>query len=415
MAGCDDEVANGGSRLVDGGSPRWAPMLDFATEMSLRDSTAHREVTNRSRGDESVAKWADDTRQNTQSAAWCRGADNLQLFTGRYDRALVHRFGNGPGRLPWGTHHQSMDHELTPHLRLARDLRAEGFTSAMLDSRCRHGDLERLRWGAYRTVIDRLPAREAHLYLIAATDPQLAARTTYSHWSAAALYGLPLPDKGVDRVWITRPGDRGGFTRGNLHVVHCPLVDEDVVAGHGVSLTSPARTVVDVARHSSFRDGVMVADAALHRSLCTVDDLTAQLESARRRPGNARARAIVAFADCRSESPGESAIRVSIKRAGLPMPELQVQVYSSNGLLLGRTDFGWAGHRLLGEYDGEGKYGVLIRGDSTSVQAIMAEKRREASMTDEGWSFIRFTKADLRDEARAMERLRRALQRAARR
>lgn len=97
------------------------------------------------------------------------------------------------------------------------------------------------------------------------------------------------------------------------------------------------------------------------------------------------------------------------------MPELQVQVYSSNGLLLGRTDFGWAGHRLLGEYDGEGKYGVLIRGDSTSVQAIMAEKRREASMTDEGWSFIRFTKADLRDEARAMERLRRALQRAARR
>ena len=92
-----------------------------------------------------------------------------------------------------------------------------------------------------------------------------------------------------------------------------------------------ARTVVDVARRMSFEAAVAVADAALRsagRSEADIAACRAQLEAATRRakgwPGVPAARQVLAFADGRSESVGESRSRVAIARAGLPTPALQL-------------------------------------------------------------------------------------------
>ena len=45
----------------------------------------------------------------------------------------------------------------------------------------------------------------------------------------------------------------------------------------------------------------------------------------------------VVFADGRSESPGESRLRLDMHRAGLPVPVLQVCVYAVDGTFLGRV------------------------------------------------------------------------------
>lgn len=81
--------------------------------------------------------------------------------------------------------------------------------------------------------------------------------------------------------------------------------------------------------------------------------------------------------------------------AGLPIPDLQYEVYAADGRLIGRADFGWPAYRLLGEYDGMGKYDALVGGDT--ARAMRQEKAREGRIFQLGWNTIRFTHTDLQD------------------
>jgi hypothetical protein len=93
---------------------------------------------------------------------------------------------------------------------------------------------------------------------------------------------------------------------------------------------------------------------------------------------------VVAFADPRAESVGESWSRVMMNRMGAPVPELQRRVHTSIGDRF--PDFRWErpGMRpLAGEFDGAVKYGVLA--DSNGVQpadALIREKRREDAIRE---------------------------------
>jgi hypothetical protein len=76
-------------------------------------------------------------------------------------------------------------------------------------------------------------------------------------------------------------------------------------------------------------------------------------------------------ADERSESVGESRSRAAIALAGLPEPVLQWEVAGF------RTDFGWPDHCVVGEFDGEIKYGRLLRPGQQPGDVVFAEKRRK--------------------------------------
>src|SRR5699024_4746309 len=122
-----------------------------------------------------------------------------------------------------------------------------------------------------------------------------------------------------------------GSRRGERTVCHNADLTEVVMEIDEIPGTNPARTIIDVARTQGFAGAVCAADEALHRGLCTPDQLSAELEAAAGRTGVARARAVVSFADGRAESVLESLSRVSISRAGLPMPELQVRFILPDG------------------------------------------------------------------------------------
>jgi hypothetical protein len=71
-------------------------------------------------------------------------------------------------------------------------------------------------------------------------------------------------------------------------------------------------------------------------------ELLACLDRAKRWPGGPAARRVVAFADGRADSVGESRSRVAIAAAGLPTPVLQWEVRAEGtGGFVGRVDFGW--------------------------------------------------------------------------
>ena len=193
-----------------------------------------------------------------------------------------------------------------------------------------------------------------------------------------------------------------------LHMHMSRITDEDVTMLDGVPWTTPARTVVDLARTVGFEQAVAIADAALFRGLTTTEELSAQVARATRCCGIARARRVVSFADGRSESVGESRSRVLLTAAGVAPVDLQAVMRNERGGFLGRVDFLFAGRRTIGEFDGEMKYGRLW-----PIPRARSSTRRSAQdgLRDAGFAVVRWTWRDLADPAQLAARIRRAIPR----
>jgi hypothetical protein len=218
-----------------------------------------------------------------------------------------------------------------------------------------------------------------------------------SHASAAVLRALPTWGMRLDRVHVTRARRNGGRAGRQVHVHTAPLDPDEIDVVDGIAVTSVARTVVDLARTVAFEPAVAVADAALHALVGEPERLgvlQAALAAAVARAGGWRgspdARRVLAFADARSGSVGESRSRVAIHRAGLPAPVLQWEVIGSNGQWIGMVDFGWPRMRTVGEFDGKAKYGRLLKPGQNPADAVYLEKRREDALRAEALSVVRW-------------------------
>jgi hypothetical protein len=245
----------------------------------------------------------------------------------------------------------------------AAELRALGFPRSKLRRFIEDGVLVHKRAGVY--TLGKYAAEHQgetaclHALDLAAVLVRMEADCAGSHETAAIIHGLHLlhdPPQSV--ITLTHPrGGRG--TRASrygvrLHVADLPA--GDVVSRFGVPVTSVARTVADLARRGTFQEGVVVTDSALHARLATRADLNAVITSCAGWPGLSRARRAIAFGNERSESVLESLARVIMHDAGLPAPELQVELRDDYGALVARVDFLWPRYRTVGEADGAVKY-----------------------------------------------------------
>jgi hypothetical protein len=158
-----------------------------------------------------------------------------------------------------------------------------------------------------------------------------------------------------------------------------------VISCRGLAVTSVARTVVDLARASSFRAGVVVADSALRRRQASKAGLDLCITTCARWPGIQNARRVVAFADGRAESVLESISRVAFDDLGLPPPDLQAWVGGEE--IIGRADFLWRAYRTVGEADGALKYADPAR--------AMAQLERDARLRAAGFEVVHFTWQDI--------------------
>lgn len=285
-----------------------------------------------------------------------------------------------------------------PDVTQRRALLAEGSSESAIRRATVDGPLQRIRRGAYVAVdeVRSVPPWNRHLLLVTATAPKLGSGAVISHGSAAALHGLavwPLPSA---RVYVSRDGIGGGKRRTRtLHLHVAPLPDAEVVSIRGISATSVARTVVDLARTESFEAGVVTADHALHTGLVESQALVSVLDRQSHLFGSRRARAVIAFADPLSESVGESHSRVAMLRAGLPIPTLQHPVRTPAGQFIGRADFAYVSQRIAGEFDGRTKYGPGFADGVEPADVIVAERRRADAMENAGWIVVRWRWDDI--------------------
>jgi len=283
-------------------------------------------------------------------------------------------------------------------LLLRRDAVAMGYDDNYLARLVRGKQITRIRQGAYAStpVWDQLEPRGRHILLSEAVTTQYDDTIALSHDSA--VLDLGGPDYGLDlsAVNITHFDHEGA--RRAAGVVHhrgdCRLLDITRRQGHWC--TSPARTVLDVAMKHGLEEGVVVADDFIRRGLTSSEELNQLYQQVRHWPGALILQLVLALATGKSESVGESLGWLLFRNQRVPRPEQQFKVFHPNGALAGRTDWAWPEHRVLGEFDGLGKYLRSRREGETIEECVMREKRREDLLRElTGWTFIRLIWADL--------------------
>jgi hypothetical protein len=293
-------------------------------------------------------------------------------------------------------------------IKLSREYAEQGYDSSELRRLGRSGELERIRRGAWTDAGQADDPRSAHLRLIEATVRQSSPEATVSHMSAAALHGLPIFSNGLQRVSLTRDRAGGGATRRYVQLHGSWLPDEDVTVLNGIRITTPARTVVDLACTLTPFQAVPIGDAALRRGLSHAQ-LAASLQRAGRRTGIGTARRSIWMLDPRSESVGESSSRVVFRDHNVPAPEPQFEI--RDGAFVARVDFAWPGFKTIGEFDGKIKYGELVREGQTPADVLFAEKQREDRLRALGWQVVRWVWTDLLRPLALVRRLHAAFER----
>ena len=173
-------------------------------------------------------------------------------------------------------------------------------------------------------------------------------RGVLAGFSAAAVHGAKWIDPGLPATVIA---DNRRRTTGIITWASA-LAEEEVCTVDGMRLTTPTRTAIDLARRYPLDTAVVAIDAlarATRTKVAAIEDAVVRYPG---RHGIARAMEVLSLVDPGAESPRETALRLSVVRAGYPRPRTQVPVYNEYDVLIGRVDLGWPEYKIALEYEG---------------------------------------------------------------
>ena len=245
------------------------------------------------------------------------------------------------------------------------------------------GQVRRVLRGVYAAAQapDSVLFRATALHLVVPPCAVVTDRT------AAWLHGVPILERGahlqappinvcetVDSR-VRRPGVDGRRRQ---------LLERDVMQLHGLRVTAPLRTALDLGRGLWRFDALAAIDGVLHIGV-DHDELLSEIGRFRGFRGVRQLRWIAPLADGRAESPGESALRLHWYDAGLPKPDPQFVIHDDHGRPLYRLDVPDPHVRYAAEYDGEAFH-------STERDVAHDEDRREWIRRERHWTIDAFGK-----------------------
>jgi hypothetical protein len=276
--------------------------------------------------------------------------------------------------------------------------RSAGVRRQVLTRLVEEGLLRRLLKGVYvaTQVPDSLQMRVKALSLVV---PRGSAATD---WTACWLHtGISAPGghREVAPISVFRPSNGGRLRNGLCVSGERAFFRGDLVPVGGTLLaTSPLRTAWDLGRFARPVIALGGMDALLRASGHDREQLLDGVERFRRQRGVVQLRALAPLADPRSESPGESALRLRwLQTNGMPPPELQIPVETPDGHGTFRLDLGVEELRFAAEYDGERFHGT---------QATTTDRARRVILdTELGWTVLVFRRDDVYGAAHQAGRL----------
>jgi very-short-patch-repair endonuclease len=267
--------------------------------------------------------------------------------------------------------------------RLARwQLHAAGLSDSAIARRVASGRLHREHRGVYAVGhATTAPLADETSALLACGE-----RTVLSHVTAAGLWiphQLGNADRTVDVTACARQTGRPSGVR--VHRTR-DLSRRDVRMLHGLPVTSPARTLLDVADVLTLRLLERALDEALDRRLVRLSQVREVLGRAHGRRGAPVLAALLDRDHCQTitRSEWEERLLALVRQADLPTPELNARLH---GYLV---DAVWREHALVVEVDGWDYH--------SSRSAFERDRAKSAKLTALGFHVIRVTACQLREE-----------------
>ncbi|WP_438855145.1 endonuclease domain-containing protein [Agromyces sp. M3QZ16-3] len=303
--------------------------------------------------------------------------------------------------------------------------RAEATRNGVRWRRLAAPDLERTFHGVRRHVGAEPSIRE----LAEAYAKRMPRRQVFSHVTAAALWGIPVP-RGAE---IAHPGPvaEGASVRPLLHVAvprgsarptaagvrgHVISFETVQVIVHGgLRVVDPASAWIQLGASLAIDDLVAAAEYLITGSepfdgrlpLCDRGQLESALAAHPGRRGLDALRRALAAARWGALSRRETLLRLDLVRAGLPEPVPNHRVLDGRGELIAMIDLAYPDRRVGIEYQSDRhRSGAQWRRDI----------RRIERLADAGWVIVQATSDDvsadgeLRDSAAFADRVRRRLE-----
>ncbi len=263
-------------------------------------------------------------------------------------------------------------------------LLAAGVTRHQIGERLRTGRLHELHRGVY-LVGHAVPPRYA---------PEVAAllacgpTAVLSHRSAASLWALlhyPAPGP----VCVTIPPERSAG-RPKLEIHRARIDRRDIRHRHGLALTSPPRSVLDLAGTLDHAELESLVAEAHYRNLAREPELRAQLARYPHKPG---ARALRRTLDLsggpqRTRSPAERELLALLRRAG-------ITGFQCNARIAGyEVDVLWRERNLAVEVDGYDAHSGRI--------AFERDRLKAATLNANGIAVMPVTGRQVREDPRGV-------------
>lgn len=219
-----------------------------------------------------------------------------------------------------------------------------------------------------------------------------------SHFTAARVYGVPVPPHPFEHVTVRDEGDRS--QRAGLKC-HISRAGDRVTSVQGVRISSPSSMFVELAAVLGLVDVVVVGDALVRLGLVTADQLVEFCARSQDRQARAARRA-AGYVRERVDSAMESRLRMLIVLCGLPEPEVNREVRDEHGNVIMRFDLCYADCRLIVEYDG--------RQHADRAKQWLHDVKRREKLDQASWQIIIVTSEGIYQKpGETIERVLRAL------
>jgi very-short-patch-repair endonuclease len=254
-----------------------------------------------------------------------------------------------------------------------------GLSEQAIDHRVRIGRLHVIHRGVYAVGhrVLTMEGRWMAAVLAAGRDAVL------SHTSAASAWELRAVGSGA--IHVTIPGDPGRKRRAGIRIHRsCTLTSDDTTEYKGIPITTPARTLIDLAATLRGRPLEQALDRAELLRLIDFAELRRALAAHPTRPGSRSLQAML------SRYTAESAVTRSELEEhfldlcddhGVRRPETNTRI---EGI---EVDFAWRDARLIAEVDGYAFH--------RSRSAFETDRERDVRLALAGWEVLRFTYAQV--------------------
>lgn len=232
-------------------------------------------------------------------------------------------------------------------------------------------------------------------------EPLLAEGAAFSHTTALAMWGAPVPASPTLHVSVLfprTPPRRPGVLGHSLQRLEVALL-------HGLPAMSPAsawrRSAVLLDPAALVAAGDALVTGRRVRGIrgagrSTLEELHRACELEAGSPGARRARSALRRIRVGVDSPGETRLRLLLAWEGLPEPEVDHAIRLDSGLVL-HADLAYPAARLAIEYEGDGH--------RTDARVWQRDVERRELMEDAGWRVVRVTAAVRSDPRATIERI----------